>query len=999
MRLRSILLLSALLANLAPGARCAEASAHHWKLKDGENSRVIADSLNRLDGTIAAPERVQWAREDDRDWFLSFTDGGHAVIPDDRSLDYPEGFIATVRFSCDLEAIGKSGFAGLLCKGRNYKEAYSIMIQKRGRVLVYLNGMTPNYIQSSGKPVQSKRDCELVLAVGGGRMVLLVNGAAVQNIAVQGTLKPSRRPLTLGRAGNYLFSGNIYDVKLEPYDAARVEALLKKAAEPQDKARKTEPRPAAFPPLELADPAGTVTVSDFAKWTPAPEAADSGSLAETWILRPRPLVKRGFATLMVPFSVTAPVLEFDPGLKGVYDCYIGMRAVENDTALAFALGDVWYKLELPGAGRAAPHYPAEQPAARGVSMDGKKIRLASAGTPFFLGYLKFIPAGTPRAADYPALPGFRVLTDVGQPTTDDIDAQNAVVIRKQIADGYFRERVWQSDRPEPTPSEASRRRGFMVWNPDSMTMVFPESRPDADREIAELKTVLAAGETGDIAVAVRALTRQKALTCTVSPLKDAAGKPCGSITVTPALVMHSVKRTTNFRGKSEFMRLPGYLAENAGAELRPLESREFFLTVRVPAGTPGGLYRAKCTLRNAEGGTLELPLAVEVRDYELPKAHGVDLGFWCRNEKDADRLAATLNDFGMTSSVFNTFAFTGSTADDLHWDFGHMPLAAVAEAFKKYGMTGRMHVLTPPLLRRVETLPGNRRRETYVRMIRELEAYAKVHHWPPLVYHSFDEVFSQPEKLPAFLRELEYLAEAGVTIAADHIWYKTSRPYQKEADIAAPLIKVYVNRCNNRNLWYVDDFPTMVKTARKLGKEVIAYNSHNAVTATQPSAMRFCTGWFFRTIGRGASGQLFWTWSRYSNNPADDLDGTDTVYVIPPYGKQPGGPTLELVYLREGVTDLRYIQLLEAEIEAARKRGVDTGEEEKLLRSLAESFDMEEFRKKSVFFNSFWEKAWEKDGKLYASGDYLLPVGWKIADYRRARNRIAEAVNRLRHKK
>ena len=162
--------------------------------------------------------------------------------------------------------------------------------------------------------------------------------------------------------------------------------------------------------------------------------------------------------------------------------------------------------------------------------------------------------------------------------------------------------------------------------------------------------------------------------------------------------------------------------------------------------------------------------------------------------------------------------------------------------------------------------------------------------------------------------------------------------------------------------------------------------------------MRFCMGWFFRTIGRGASGQLFWTWSNYAFNPANDLDGTDTIYVIPQYGRNPGGPTLEIVYMREGITDLRYIQLLESEIEAARKRGVNTAEAEKLLESLAESFNMEEFRAKSVFFNSAWEKTWEKDGKLFASGDYLLPVGWKLDDYRQARERIANAISELKRK-
>ncbi len=985
---------------LAVVSGAAEGGVHHWRLKDGENARAFADSIGQLHGTIATPDLVKWAREDDRDWFLTFENGGQAVIPGDPLQDYADGFIVAIRFSCDLEAIGKNNFAALLCKGRSYKESFGVMIQKSGKVLVYLNGMTPNYILSPGRPVQSKRDCELLLAVGGGRMILLVNGSIVHTIPVQGKLKPTRRGMTLGKSGGYLFRGNLYEVRVEPYDAARVNVLMQTAAgQSQSPGKGQATRHADFPALNLPDPPGTVTLGDFSAWTPAPRKVESRNVAEEWIIRPRALVKRGFSTLMAPFSVDAPVLEYDPRLKGVYDCHIGLRVIEKTTSLMLELGGRWHQVNVPGVGRGFPHYAAEQLVARNVQMDGARIRLASAGTPFFLGYLKLIPAKNPRIARYPDIPGFQVRSDVRPLTVDDIDAQNAVVIRQQIDCGFFRERHWRAGCPEPIPQADSRKRGFLVWNPDCMSMIFPEARPAVDAGLPNLKTVLAAGETGEVAVAVRALTRQNGLSLSVeSPLKDKDGRLCAGITVTSSLVMTSVKRTTNFRGKSEFMRLPGYLAVNQSASLRPLESREFFLTVKVSAGTPKGCYRTVCTLRNQDGCSVSLPLEVEVRGYDLPPARGVDLGFWCRDARQPDRLAAALAEFGMTSSVFNMLAFTGTTADDLHWDFSHLPLAAVAEAFQKHGLTGRIHVITRQLLRRVEALPEARRQETYVRLIRELEDYAARHHWPPLVYHSFDEVLSVPESLPAFLRENQWLAAAGVTIGADHIWYKTSRPYQKEVDAVAPLIKVFVNRCNNRNLWYVDDFPTMVKTARKLGKEVIAYNSHNALTATQPSAMRFCMGWFFRTVGRGSSGQLFWTWSNYSNNPADDLDGTDTVYVIPPYGRQPGGPTLELVFMREGVTDLRYIQLLETEIAAARERGAETAAEEKLLQSLADSFDLEQFRGKSVFFNSIWEKSWAEGGRLYASGDYLLPVGWRHADYHRARAEVAQAIERLKQK-
>ena len=71
----------------------------------------------------------------------SFPEGSPCKLrmPHDPALNYPDGFKATVRFSCDLEKIGKkSHFANLVTKGRDFNDGWSVMVRENGQLLVDL---------------------------------------------------------------------------------------------------------------------------------------------------------------------------------------------------------------------------------------------------------------------------------------------------------------------------------------------------------------------------------------------------------------------------------------------------------------------------------------------------------------------------------------------------------------------------------------------------------------------------------------------------------------------------------------------------------------------------------------------------------------------------------------------------------------------------------------------------------------------------------------------
>ena len=85
-------------------------------------------------------------------------------------------------------------------------------------------------------------------------------------------------------------------------------------------------------------------------------------------------------------------------------------------------------------------------------------------------------------------------------------------------------------------------------------------------------------------------------------------------------------------------------------------------------------------------------------------------------------------------------------------------------------------------------------------------------------------------------------------------------------------------------------------------------------------------------------------------------------------------------------------------IKKAKEQKIDTADAEKLMNTLADSFDKNLFKSKSIFINSVWEDSFEQNGKRYASGDYLPPNGWKLEDYDNAREKIAGAIILLQEK-
>ena len=618
-------------------------------------------------------------------------------------------------------------------------------------------------------------------------------------------------------------------------------------------------------------------------------------------------------------------------------------------------------------------------------MDGAEIKIASSAAFAYLGNIKFVPAESKK--EWRMDPVGKV-TSGPKITEENLAGIREKEVNSKIENGYFKELNYIEKRPVPQPAEQSIKRGFMLFEQPWMELLFKNSVPFADTGKVELKTSLAPGEFEPVTLGVRAIRDLPCVTLRMSkPFTD-------GIRADIAVVESIPKRTSNYCSASEFIVAPQYLEKKDSVDIKASQTRQFWITLHAPENLKPGNYQAELEL--ASGGSVEkIPVTACVYDLKLRPVEGYDIGFWIgfggRDKESIEQQVKSLIDHGMTSFVAgNFFDVKGNKTENYTIDFNSSTATLIAEACKKYNLRGNMIVAVDTLIKG----------DAFTRLVKEFDDHANRNQWPKRLYTTYDEVPSHPHIFPAFTKSIKALHEAGFPVMADHIWYKTSRPLQKEIDLATPYIDVFANRFSTRRLFYVDSWEEMEDEALKRGKKLYAYNSNNALTFAQPGAMRFAGGWFFRSIAKNTTGHLIWAFNTSTSHPYTDLDGdtTDWLYIYPPHGKRNGGPAIDFEAFREGVDDLRYILTLEYEIAAARKSGFNTqaNAAETVMNTLKNSFDKKTFCEKSVFLDSKWaERELGKDGKIYVSGELNIPIGWTLADYAKAREKMAAEIVKL----
>ena len=970
----------------------AQVSGAEWKCKDGTGSRLVKDSgPNGLDLTIRTPDKVDWAREDDRGFFLSFG-GGTVSRPMDPRLHFPDGQVIRIHFSADMKKAPTEWLP--LLTVQNYDKGWSVWVRKTGQLMVTFPGTT-NWYNLLPAGIQDRRDYELKIVRGRERLQIVLNGRLIADYASKGKVKAPEKGavLYLGSVGARAFFGNIYACSVAPF-------------RPQDRfsAQKSGPAKQLYPGDEIKpqphvkDPAGTVVLADFGKFSPRPRVIDKYAPLYGWNWRKCPFfLPQSPGALFSPADPNdVDILSYDPGLKGNYDVYLGLRVTSHPTDMIVAVPDreTRYRVEIGRAGYDF-HPNTEVLIARNVPMEKGSISFFP-GSLMFLGYVKLIPSDTPRKADYPRWKCVSVTRTKGS-CLDRNDEE----IRQALASGRLKERFFVGPAETKNITADSKKRGYVLFPQDWMDLCFEHIAPAVDPGRFTLKVKAAKGEFEPVTFGVHGLEDCGKIRLTGGETLKKAG-----ITVDIATILSIPKRTTNYTRASEFVVGPSCLERTDTAELKKGRTKQFWITLKVPENIKEGVYRDAFRLTSAKGEE-SVPIELEVRPFALDSIGRNRTALFCMRTifdgkfsyEDVIREMADhgLNALIIVEQLYDLMPCRYDAQGKVEVDPRDPKALKLVRVMKECGIKS-VYLVTRPLVE--DTYGKKHGEENFVKVVTSLMKMLEENRGPEVYFYGMDEVLSNmSDRYKQALWEAKLLKKCGAKLFHTHLWYKTARPYQKELDALSPYVDVFCNRFNTRNLWYVDSWQEMQDEAARRGKEMWSYNADNAVQFSQTAMKRFAYGWFFRTVGNKTRGQSIWEYHHIYGNPYTDLDcdHTDWEYVYPANRVHKGGFSLDYEATREGVDDLRYICTLENRISEAKKKGISTASAEKLLSDLGKSFDFgENFRKKSPFLTSSFEKNWEENGRRFCGGKFNLPNGWSFADYHAAREKIASEIVRLK---
>ncbi|MBE6404162.1 MAG: hypothetical protein E7039_10665 [Lentisphaerae bacterium] len=954
---------------------------HIWNFKDGSGSKICKDSgTDPVDLQMLQPDNIVWAREDDRGWFLNFN-GGYLRAPNAK-MAYADGLVIDIKFAANFKTDYKKPWMLLVGCAYSYYNGYTVMVGQDGSLLVCFPGTSKWYRHYKGV-IKHLVDYELKIVQGNERVQVVLNGKILEDFVCKGKNKFSKdRYFLVGGNGGYNFRGNIYTLTVDKFTP---EAFVDLKKQKNKKAVIEYPAEEIVPIAGITDPKGTVTVGDFSKFTPKPLIRGSHNRVD-WVFRSTSgFFRQAPGSLHAPVRADGSSISYDPQLKGKYNIYIGVRAVTAPGSFSFAIGDTNnpYNVEIGAAGP-KKHRNTEIMIEKNVDMTGKKIFFLAGGN-MFVGYVKFIPSDNPRKKDYPAWKCVKITRG---------KKDNAAITQKKIENffeqGYFKNRIYVDNAPLPPISAISGKRGFILEKRNWMDLAFESNKPVADSGSITLEAAAAPGEFEPVTFIVHALKDVGNITLTIDD-KLAANDIKSDITVVRSIR----KRTTNYKGASEVINGPQYLERTNTTELKKSVTKQFWITLKIGENVKPGKYKGTLLLTAASGKT-SIPLTVTVYPFKLDD-HDKMIGFFpdasgfFDNKKLVRSMAEhNINMFYVDSKL--ELMIKKDQTGKLYVDFSQ---ADVIDYMRDNGM--KALVVRSDELSNQSYAAANRD-EVCRNLAKSITDEARKRNWGDVIFYGYDEALSVgKERLEASVWANTIFRDLGIKTYNTHIWYKTSRPYQKEVDRLAPLISIFVNRYNTRNLWYVDNWETMENGAKERGRELWSYNIDNAICFAQPAMWRFAMGWFFRTLGKNTGGQSVYAYNHFNHDPYEDLDGggTDWMYDYPAAPGHKGGFSINYEAIREGIDDLRYIVTLENRIRAAKAQKRDTSAAEKVLNDIKKSFDFTEHHKRSVYLDSFFDKKWSENGKLYCSGKFNLLNGWSLSDYQTARAKIANAIIEL----
>jgi len=582
------------------------------------------------------------------------------------------------------------------------------------------------------------------------------------------------------------------------------------------------------------------------------------------------------------------------------------------------------------------------------------------------------------------------------------------------------ERLHSDDTPAPVPTAEERTKGYLVFSRHYMDLIFPNSVPHRDEVVTKLSVFASPGEYEPVTFAIYALRDLTGVRVMVSDLRSADGTqtiPQDLIDVRRARC--TFKRTTHYSGPGEFMYMPTWLSQEETTNIPAQQSAWFWLDVHVPPECESGTYTGWVRVASDDEGASVLPLELEVLPVGLTEITDMCIGFYDDVVADKffpmEKRFADMRAFGMTSVAYVGDSGIGLSleGDQLRVDIANSGLARVMHAYQAAGFSSPLQWLAGQDIwnwcARQADVDSERFARLYVDIHRAIRKKVQEEDWPEIIIQPEDECASVPEKWRRAIAKLPLLKEAGFRTEMNQLFAYPNAANTAAREQVLPFTDVInisfsMKKCHGRPPW-----PECAARVAALNKVLWTYNIDGAMSWPQPTSYRFYTGFFFRTLAPTCQGMYFWMYASVIGDPYTDLDGlhADQMYYYPedPARGLSGGPSLTLVYMREGIDDLRYIQTLERLIASASRSGRPdvrqaAGRAQQRLARILQSFKFtwaKEWDRPHTpeRCDSSWDVSEERDGMKIAGGKFIYRNGWDFADYDRARRAIAQEIIKL----
>lgn len=481
--------------------------------------------------------------------------------------------------------------------------------------------------------------------------------------------------------------------------------------------------------------------------------------------------------------------------------------------------------------------------------------------------------------------------------------------------------------PMPPLPATDRQRGFIVYARHYLECIYPHARPRPEELNPHLRLFATPGEDEPATFTVHPLTNLTNAKVTVS---DLGPVPARNVEVRQ---VRYLRARPNYRVQSRYRVVPDVLERFDQLDLAGGVNTRFWLTVRVPADAPAGLYHGKITF-TCSGGSAEVPVTLRVLPFQLRDDPDKVFGIYYRHPYDllagADdevsrahlRRRAELEHADMAAHGTRnvTLSCSSPPADaqgrfKFDWDL----LAAKLDLWQRHGFRGPivMSINTGGIYaKHVKEAYGSHLRgvkdpppafsEEITALVRTIETERVRRGWPEFLYYPVDEPSTEAAAVRFMVTVLKACKAAGVRT------YVTADVTHEQFAPLKPFVDV----------WCMQPFALEPETIRAdAADRAVEYwcypnhvNGENDHTPVTGARMTYGFG-FWRS---GYRALIPWIYSYSNGDPFNYLDGSAMDFFN---RHEPDGTPMPVAMweaYREGYDDYRYLFTLEQRIAQAR---------------------------------------------------------------------------------